>query len=58
MIGSKWLPTLELTIQSFNLILDVQQVPFDIKTLLGRREWNEMERNEKNHFRIFFHSLI
>ena len=26
----------------------------NLKALLGRREWNGMERNEKNHFRIFF----
>ena len=28
------------------------------KAPLGRREWNEMEKNEKNHFRIFFSSLV
>ena len=28
------------------------------KASFGRREWNRMEMNEKNHFRIFFYSLV
>ena len=28
------------------------------KVSFGRREWNGMERNEKNNFKIFFSSLI
>ena len=29
-----------------------------IQASFGRREWNGMERNEKNHFRIFFLSIV
>ena len=28
------------------------------KASFGRREWNGMEMNEKNNFRIFFPSLV
>ena len=28
------------------------------KGSFGRKEWNEMEMNEKNNFRIFFSSLV
>ena len=31
---------------------------FAAKAPLGRREWNGMERNKKNNFRIFFPSLV
>ena len=34
------------------------KAPNPPKASFGKREWNEMERNEKNHFRIFFHFLI
>ena len=29
-----------------------------IQASFGMREWNGMRRNEKNNFKIFFHSLI
>ena len=46
---------------SFNLIFVSQltnSLKFCLKASFGRREWNGMERNEKNNFRIFFPSLV
>ena len=41
-------------LQKFEFKQLIDDMTINFQPLVGRREWNEMERNEKNNFRIFF----
>ena len=43
---------------SVHEILQIVLFIFSPKPLFERREWNGMERNKENYFKIFFHSLV
>ena len=47
-----------ILLQYFQFAAKISCIQTDPKTSFGRREWNGMKRNEKNHFRIFFIPLI
>ena len=41
-------------LQKFEFKQLIDDMAINFQPLFGRREWNKMERNEKNNFRIFF----
>ena len=47
-----------ILLQYFQFSAKISCIQTDSKISFGRRELNGMERNEKNHFRIFFLPLI
>ena len=47
-----------ILLQYFQFLVKISCIQMDLKTSFVRRERNGMERNEKNHFRIFFIPLI
>ena len=47
-----------ILLQYFQFLVKISCIQTDLKISFVRRERNGMERNEKNHFRIFFLPLI
>ena len=41
-------------LQKFEFKQLIDDMTINFQPLFGKREWNDMERNEKNNFRIFF----